>query len=70
MPDDGHDLFRALLRSLQRARPRESPRESSSDLVQPDPGASLTVHPTLDGPYTATELIMKTIGGDGLAKIN
>jgi hypothetical protein len=70
MTDDGRDRFRCLTRiaTARRARPRQSSRVRLLRPSQPDPGASLAVYPGL--PKTAVELIMKTIGGDGLPKMN
>ena len=48
------------------------PWESSSDVPAGPWGGfgSTQEFPTFDGPYTAFELIMKTIGGDAAPKIN
>ena len=45
---------------------------TSTELAQPDLGASSAVDPGVPAstPWTALELIMKTIRGDGLPKIN
>ena len=47
MTDNGPDRFRCLIpiATARHARPRHSPRESSTELPQPDPGASLAVYP-------------------------
>jgi hypothetical protein len=70
MTDDGRDRFDASLGSRQRAAPGPDShlRERLLRPSQPDPGASLAVYPGL--PETAVELIKKTIGGDGLPKMN
>jgi hypothetical protein len=70
MTDDGRDRFRCLTRiaTARSARPRQSLRERPLRHSQPDPGASLADYPGL--PWAAVELIMNTIGGDGLPKMN
>jgi hypothetical protein len=72
MTDNGPDRFRCLIpiATARHARPRHSQRESSTDPPQPDPGASLAVYPGVSQRLNALELIKKTIGGEGLPKIN
>lgn len=59
-------------RNNARAPARGSPRDSSSDLPPTRARRWLSTQesPTFDGLATGSELIMKTIGGDELPKIN
>jgi hypothetical protein len=58
------------------ARRARAPRVAVGEFPRPSPAGpwrgvgSTQEFPTFDGTYTALESITKTIGGDGLPKIN
>ena len=73
MTDDGRDRFRCLTRiaTARRARAPENRRGRAPQTFPRRTLARRWLYPRdPNGPYTALELIMETIGGDGLPKIN